>query len=329
MLGSDDFEGLNCDRTQRSSLPHMLFKSQFTRCIFILIVLAGRFHVHAQHTMEFVQDGVNNSYKPPVPKGPTSIPQTLTFFQNPNGNTDGGLYFQKPQQPLSVTFSFDDQAYVNVPQHVTGLTFGAASGASASQVKAVSVVNTGYYYTDTSRTIFTAHPEGPKGKGINLYANAGLQIFLSAKPLSQTNRPTADTSRYYYGKLRLVFSRPVKDPVLSFIGLGATTNFGNKKLGFATELELQTPSLTVSKLSGNEEMQIDASKTKILHSKTPITGNCDNGAACGSVLVKGESITTLTFSIYLRPDGGPGSWGTEKVTNSGDMWHLTLSLPEQ
>jgi hypothetical protein len=307
----------------------MLSPKRLGCLLVILFIIRNCFEVSAQHTLEMVQDGVNNSYQPPVPKGPTSIPQTVTFYQNQNGSSDGGLYYQKPQTPLSATFSFDDQTYMNVPQHVTGMTFGAASGASSSQVKGVAVVNSGYYYTDTSRTMFTAHPDGPKGQGINLYANAGLQIFLSAKPLSKANSPKSDTSRYYYGKLRVVFSRPVKDPVFSLIGLGATTNFGNKKLGFATELELQTPSLTITKLSGNEEMQIDASKTKILHSKTPISGNCDNGAACGSVVVKGENITTLTFGVYLRPDGGPGTWATDKVTNSGDMWHLTLSLPVQ
>lgn len=283
----------------------------------------------ALSTYELVQDGVNNSYQPPVPKGPTSIPQTLTFFYNKNGSTDEGIYFQKLKSEISVTFSFDDQLYVNVPQHVTGMTFGASSGASSSHVRAVPVVNTNYYYADTARKIFTAHPQGPIGKGVNLFMNAGLQVFLSAKPLLASNASKSDTSRYYYGKLRLQFSRPVNDPVLSFVGLGATTNFGNKRLGFATELELQSPSLTLTKLSGSEEMQIDASKTKILHSKTPITGNCDSGAACGSVLIKGQQISTLVFSVYLRPDGGPGVWGTDKVSNSGDMWHLTVSLPEQ
>ncbi|SEJ55668.1 hypothetical protein SAMN05216327_112230 [Dyadobacter sp. SG02] len=280
-------------------------------------------------TYELVQDGVNNSYQLPVPKGPTSIPQTLTFFYNKNGSTDEGIYFQKLKSELSVTFSFDDQPYVNVPQHVTGMTFGAASGASSTHVRAVPVINTNYYYADTARKIFTAHPQGPVGKGVNLFMNAGLQVFLSAKPLLTANAPKTDTCRYYYGKLRLQFNKPVDNPVISFIGLGATTNFGDKRLGFATELELQTPSLTLAKLSGSEEMQIDMSKTRILHSKTPITGNCDNGAACGSVLVKGTKISTLVFSVYLRPDGGPGVWGTEKVSNSGDMWHVTVSLPEQ
>lgn len=297
------------------------------RFLMLFAGLAGS--VNAQGTLEFVQDGVNNSRGLPVPKGPTSIPQTLNFFHNKNGSTDDGIYFQELRSPLSLTFSFDDQTYVNVPQHVTGLTFGASSGASATHVKGAPVVNNNYYYADTARTIFTAHPQGPSGKGINLYMNAGLQIFLSAKPLMASNASKLDTSRYYYGKLRLQFNRPVTDPVLSFIGLGATTNFGGKRLGFATELELQTPSLTLTKLSGNEQMQIDISKTKILHSKTPITGNCDNGAACGSLLIKGSQITTLVFSVYLRADGGPGQWGTEKVTNSGDMWHLTVSLPEQ
>ena len=281
------------------------------------------------NTYELVQDGVNNSYRQPVPKGPTSIPQTMTFFFNKNGSADEGIYFQKLKSDLSVTFSFDDQLYVNVPQHVTGMTFGAASGASSTHVRSVPVINTNYYYADTARKIFTAHPQGPAGKGVNLFMNAGLQVFLSAKPLLAANAPKSDTSRYYYGKLRLQFSKPVSDPVISFIGLGATTNFGDKRLGFATELELQTPSLTLTKLSGSEEMQIDVTKTKIVHSKTPITGNCDKGAACGSVLIKGSQISTLVFNVYLRPDGGPGVWGTEKVSNSGDMWHLTVSLPEQ
>lgn len=283
----------------------------------------------AQNTLEFIQDGINNSYQPPVPKGPTSIPQTLSFFFNKNGSTDDGIYFQKVKTGLSATFSFDDQPYVNVPQHVTGMTFGAASGASSSHVRAVPVVNTNYFYTDTTRSIFTAHPNGPAGKGINLHTNAGLQVFLSAKPLLAANAPRSDTSRYYYGKLRIQFSKPVDNPVISLIGLGATTNFANKRLGFATELELQSSAAQLVKLSGSRELILDASRTKILHDKTPVTGNCDNGAACGSVLVQGSQITTLVFSVYLRADGGPGVWGTEKVQNSGDMWHITVTLPEQ
>jgi hypothetical protein len=297
--------------------------------IFLVFVTSFFYPVFAQHTLEFVQDGVNNSYKPPVPKGPTSIPQTLSFLFNRNGNTDEGIYFQAPKQELKLTFSFDDQTYINVPQHVTGLTFGAASGASSTQVKAVSVVNNNYYFTDTTRSIFTAHPNGPLGRGINLYMNPGVQIFLSAKPLISAKSPKSDTSRYYYGKLRLQFSRPVNNPVLTLVGLGATTNFNNQRLGFATELELQTPGVAVTKLSGTRELVIDDSQTKILHDKSPITGSCDNGAACGSILIKGSNITTLVFGVYLRADGGPGVWGTEKVTNSGDMWHITVSLPEQ
>ena len=318
------------------NLLHMLTRSLSSlRAIFACIMIAAPVgtslaqSANVLSTYELVQDGVNNSYTLPVPKGPTSIPQTLTFFYNKNGSTDEGIYFQKLKSELSVTFSFDDQPYVNVPQHVTGMTFGAASGASSTHVRAVPVINTNYYYADTARKIFTAHPQGPVGKGVNLFMNAGLQVFLSAKPLLAANAPTTDTSRYYYGKLRLQFNKPVNNPVISFIGLGATSNFANKRLGFSTELELQTSPLVLTKLSGNEEMQIDMTKTKILHSKTPITGNCDNGAACGSVLIKGSQISTLVFNVYLRPDGGPGVWGTEKVSNSGDMWHITVSLPEQ
>jgi hypothetical protein len=297
--------------------------------LFLVILFSASLPLAAQNTLEFVQDGINNSYQPPVPKGPTSIPQTLNFFSNKNGSQDEGIYFQRPTTDLTVTFSFDDQPFVNVPQHVTGMTFGAASGASSTQVKSVSVVNTNFYYTDTTRTIFSAHPDGPAGRGISLYANAGLQIFLSAKPLLASNAPKSDTSRYYYGKLRMQFSRPVNDPVISLVGLGATTNFGNKRLGFATELELASPALTLTKLSGNKELILDPSQRKVLHSKSSMTGSCDTGAACGSLIVKGSNISSLVFGVYLRADGGEGVWGTEKVTNSGDMWHIIVSLAEQ
>lgn len=313
-----------------STLLLMVSKRNLAKLLFtqLLTMLTGHF-VQAQNTLEFVQDGVNNSILSPVAKGPTSIPQTLQFFLNNSGSTDDGIYFQKLQKPLSVTFSFDDQTYITVPQHVTGLTFGAASGASATQVRSVPVVNNNYYFQDSTRSMFTAHPKGVAGRGVNLYSNVGLQVFLSAKPLLTANAPTSDTSRYYYGKLRLQFSRPVNNPVISLIGLGATTNFSNKRLGFATELELQSPGRTLVLLSGNKEMVLDESKTKILHNKSVITGSCGNGAACGSVMVTGADITSLVFGVYLRTDGGPGVWGTQKVTNSGDMWHITVSLAEQ
>ncbi|TLU96874.1 hypothetical protein [Dyadobacter sediminis] len=283
----------------------------------------------AQNTMEFVQDGTFNSYEPPIPIGPTSIPQTLAFFTNKDGSHDEGIYFYKPQSALTLTFGFDDQQFLTVPQHITGMTFGALSGAAANHVRSTQVVNNSYYFFDSARTVFTAHPEGPAGRGIRLHTNASLHVFLSAKPLLAKAAATSDTSRYYYGKLRLHFSRPVSNPVLSLAGLGATTNFAGKHLGFSTELELQTPGLELVKISGNDQLELDDTGTKILHARTFINGNCESGAACGSIVVNGSAISNLVFGVFLRTDGGPGIWGTEKVTNSGDMWHITVSLPEQ
>jgi hypothetical protein len=299
------------------------------RSVSLLLLLANGISGHAQNTLEFVQDGTHQSSPAPVPKGPTSIPQTLAFFLNSNGGTDGKSRFSKPQSELSVTFSFDDQPYLTVPQHVTGMTFGATSGATSGQVKSVEIVNADYHFKDSSRTVFTTHPEGPSGSGFDPAINAGLQIFLSAKPLMNAGADKTDTSRYYYGKLRMHFSRPVDHPIISLAGLGATTNFSQKHLGFATELELITPSVTLLKLSGNEELILDDTKTKILHSKSRIGGSCGGGAGCGSVLIDGTKITNLVFAVYLRTDGGPGIWGTEKVTNSGDTWHISVSLAEQ
>lgn len=52
-------------------------QSLWTIILFLLWISTS---VYAQNTLELIQDGVNNSYALPVPKGPTSIPQTLAFF---------------------------------------------------------------------------------------------------------------------------------------------------------------------------------------------------------------------------------------------------------
>ena len=305
--------------------------SLFQKTIFIstLVVLLSTSSISAQNTLEFVQDGFNNTYRGQISKGPTSASQALTFFFNKDGSLDQGIYFLPMKHKLTVTVSLEDQTFTDVPQHQTGISFGATSGASPNQVKSTSVFNTNYQYTDTTRVLFTSHPLGKPGKGINLSMNPGLQLFLSAKPLYAMNAPKSDTSRYYYGRVRLVFDRPVSNPVISLIGLGASTNFAGKKLGFATELDLLNPGLKLTRLSGNDQMKLDPNQTKILHSKEAISGSCETGAACGSLLVRGENIDNLVFGVYLRADGGTGAWGTPKVTNSGDMWHLVISLPEQ
>lgn len=295
----------------------------------MLIILSATSRSPAQNTLEFVQDGFNNTYAAQVPKGPTSAPQELAFYFNKDGSTDQGIYFLPMKHKLTVTVSLEDQTFINVPQHRMGMTFGATSGASPNQIKSTSVFNTNYQFTDTARVLFTSHPSGKSGKGVSLSMNPGIQMFLSAKPLYIENAPKSDTSRYYYGRLRLRFSRPVSNPVISLVGLGASTNFADKKLGFATELDLLNPGLKLTKLSGNDQIRLDQNQTQILHSKGAISGNCETGAACGSLLVRGENIDNLVFSVYLRADGGPGVWGTQKVTNSGDGWHLIISLPEQ
>ncbi|MGG7666961.1 hypothetical protein [Dyadobacter sp. BHUBP1] len=303
--------------------------SRSTVLLVLIVAPMIAWQTNAQkNTLELVQDGISNSIKPPIPIGPTSIPQTLSFYLNRNGAGNGAKYFDPAKKPLTVTLSLDDQAFLNVPQHVTGITFGAASGKSQQNAIGTRVANTSYALTDTASNLFTAHPDGPIGNGINLNSNLGVQIFLSAKPLITTMAATSDASRYYYGKLRLTFSRPVNDPVISLIGLGATTFFSGKRLGFSTELELVTESINLVKLSGTPELVLDQTGRKILHSNTPVSGVCGKGAACGSILLKASQLTTATFEVYLRPDGRAGSWGTDKVANAGDMWHITISLPE-
>lgn len=306
--------------------------SRHTRQFRIAIMLLSLIEMplcYAQNTFELIQTETQNSYHLPIPKGPTSTPQTFTYFSNVNGSKDTVGIFNEVKPANTVTFSFDDQTYLTVPQHITGLTFGASAGFSSNQIMAGAVADSDCFCSDGTTNLFTSHPSGPLGEGIEKGINVGANIFVSAKPLRIGNVPAADTSRYYYGKLTIQFNRPVNNPVISVAGLGASTEFSKVHLGFSTELELLTPSLSLKKLSGNNDLIIDSTATKILHAQTLMGGICETGAACGSVLVKGYGIKKLSFGVYLRADGGMGIWGTEKNNNAGDTWNLMVSMGEQ
>ncbi len=91
--------------------------------------------------------------------------------------------------------------------------FGAAFCAKFRPCASASVpvVNANYILQDTTLNHFYRPSQRVPGSDINLHTNAGVQAFFIQQSLllaAVMHRKT-DTSRYYYGKLRLQFSRPV------------------------------------------------------------------------------------------------------------------------
>ncbi|QJD77003.1 beta strand repeat-containing protein [Spirosoma rhododendri] len=168
---------------------------------------------------------------------------------------------------------------------------------------------------------FTSNPNGPAGTGIDVATNYSFTLFTAAEALPATSV----SARNDFGTMTVTFSQPVTNPVLDFVGLGGT--YGTE--GFSTEFTLTSvggpASVALSKLSGSSELVVSGNQINNQGSGGTLAAACGTGGACGSVLVTGTNITSLTFRVYLRGDGkGTAYTGTGVYT--GDRWLLGVSL---
>lgn len=156
-------------------------------------------------------------------------------------------------------------------------------------------------------------------KAISLFS--ATEAFINAATGANAQ---ALNARVYVGDITVTFNKPVSNPVLHFVGLGGTLNITksgkNYDLGFATEFDLIGSSVTLSKIAGNNYLSV--SNNKITNSATWLGGSSqgsnNNGvtryAASGSVIATGVNITSVSFKVYMRGDGGRVNNGSSVVT---------------
>jgi Bacterial Ig domain len=251
-----------------------------------------------------------NSYTTP-PTGPIYTAQVATLLENTTGTT-----FAAYTPTLTVTASLSNQQYTATGMATGAMAFGATISAGTSPVGTV-VFNKMNTIGGGTNGTFTSTASGTAGSGIDVINNYAFYMYNCVTPLFTASSPLV--GRYYYADLTLTFNRPVSNPVLQIEGLGGTSSTAH---GHSAELDLQTTGLTLSKLSGTTELSV--SGNQILNNAATIGATCGSGGACGSVLVSGSNITTLTFKVYIRGAGG-GAWGAA-TTNTGDSWMIGVSL---
>jgi hypothetical protein len=254
----------------------------------------------------------------PAGSGPSIAAQTITFENNTN-NPTGNTFVAFTTPTTTATFTLSNQQYI-IPtaQSATNasLVFGGGNNSGLLQINGYTYYNAMGAYSAPVNTDFTSAATVTAGTGIDITRNYSLQLFTSVMGLYNTN--TSTTGTYYIADLTITFNTYITNPVLHFVGLGGT--YGT--LGFSTELVLQTPSVTLSKLSGSTELNVTGNS--ILNGATTLGGTTGSGAASGSVLVTGTNITTLTFKVYMRGDGDGTAWSSG-TTQSGDGWMIGVS----
>jgi hypothetical protein len=221
-----------------------------------------------------------NSNPGSIPGGPSTANQSVNFLRSTStGN------FVPLAKPISITASISNQQFTNVRGEMsTGLAFGTSVFTPMNEIASPS---------DAS---FTSNPEGPAGTGINVTQNYSFYFYASTNMWNRTSGPSG--KRAYYGDIEFTFSQPVSNPVLQLTGAGARIKDINT---MTVEFELPTGSgLTLTKLSGSDELSIPVSADKILNKATKPGAACGDGAACGSVRINGNDITSVKLKVYLR-----------------------------
>jgi uncharacterized repeat protein (TIGR01451 family) len=278
----------------------------------------------AAPTLEF-QSGIGG----PVVNGPSIASQTVTFqvnTDNPAANT-----FIAPLTPVTVTLSLSNQQYALSAAEsatLTPLVFGSTTtGPTLTGLPIFRPINS---IAAPANSMFTAIPSDAAGTGLDVSVNGSIGVYVGARPLHNANLPT--NGRYYYGDITYTFSRPLDNPVLHLSGLGGsftqTDAFGvvASQLGFTSELELKSTApagLNISKLSGNAVFVVAGNK--VFNTAANPSGSCTaNFSACGSVVVSGTGVTSVTFRVYLRGDGGDAAWQGDLPTDNatGDQWYV-------
>jgi len=251
----------------------------------------------------------------------------------------------------------------------TGLVFGITPSLASDPTPQGGIPAEGKYLRlgtypgngGPTNSMFTSNPTAAGaqlGTGINVIngspatLNGGVEVFTTAQALY--NNPAYPVgSRVYFGDLVLTFNQPVKNPVVHIAGLGGSYRylpFGAANIPsnyvstfFSTELELSTPGLTSTLLSGNQFMSLSGNNILNNNDVNPNGGSVNDatefinnlGAATGSIRING-TVQQLVYKVYLQ--GGTGSqfaWsapgsatlgaGAARDPFTGDIWYVAAS----
>ena len=263
------------------------------------------------------------------PSGNGPVQSTTITFQK-NTDNPGGTTNVAYTPTLSAAFALPNQQYTFAPVPANGVSIGTAANGTSASASASAIFGLMNSNSSPINTNFTYAKGAAAGTGINVGTNRSVQFFTSTTGLFLNNEPLptpGNDVRYYMSDLTINFNRPVTNPVLHIAGLGGAIG---TNITFASELELSTAGLTLTRLSGSAEFSIP-NTTQISNSAAAYSATTGAGAASGSVVVNGNNISSITFRVYLKAKDPNNAlnpmWGTA-TSSSGDIFSIGISTLE-
>ncbi|MEO7673135.1 MAG: carboxypeptidase-like regulatory domain-containing protein [Pyrinomonadaceae bacterium] len=282
-------------------------QAKFLHLAFLLLISSGS--LQAQNSVEMF----SGSYGGTPPNGPAAT-QTVQLLVDPAPGVPPGTV-------VSVTATLSNQQYTGVG---TGpgspvVMFGGRRADGTTTINTTLIFSSMNSIAAPVDTQFSSLSNGA-ASGISVIDNHAFAVYSSIQHWEGLSVP-ATNNRIYVADLTLNFSSPVSNPYLHLVGMGGFVG----SLGYATELNLASPGLTLTKLQGNSTLIVSGSQINNANA-TGISTNCDNETAgCGTVKVNGINIPTIRFQVFIRGDGGTPTWSLPN-RNEGDFWMIGVSL---
>ena len=317
--------------SQASATSHKLLSVWLKTAMLVLLGIGSAVYA-APPTIElFAGGGITSA------NGPVTAAQTNTYQGNLNNPTDNVASTYSPNTTVTYTLSstYSTSTY-NSKNNQPDFVFGGASGTgeidNASIYAPLNSIG-GPSNNNFAATIQNAPSGCTNGSicssgttgGIDINSNYGQGLYVTTRGLSVNNRSL--NGRHLVGTITATFNRPVTNPILQVAGLGGSVGNGQD---FSAEFDLISNnslnnSVVMSRLAGSKELTVTANQ--ITNNATALGATTGSGGASGSVYLQGRRITSVTFNVYLRGDGGGNSW-VPSGGYSGDRFFFGVSSIE-
>ncbi len=220
---------------------------------------------------------------------------------------------------VTATYAITNQQFASIEGNPTslGVQMGSTiTGTANSPVPTANIYDPINALGGSVNANYTACNSCAVGTGIDITANRSIKFtcFSDALVDAAGTQLQALNARVRFADLTITFNRPVSNPMLHITGLGGQGSYTaaavNYDMGYSTDFDLLTPGLTLSKISGNAPLTVtatsisnNAARFGAATTATPLHG-INRIAATGTVAVLGTNITTISFRLFLRGDGG-------------------------
>ena len=282
--------------------------------IAIMVILFGSTQSFAQRRNLEMAEGAGN----PTGNGPVTVATgatsstVITLQENTSGNV-----FATYTPTLTATISLRNQ-YPNIGEGnptYPPMLFGGGNDASTTVPPGTAIFPLMNTIGASANGYFTNTATATAGSGIEVAVNRAVGISIYSYPLYASQ--SAFTGRYYMGDITITFSRPVNNPVIHLLDMGAakTTNY---RSSYSSEYDLDLTgslpnTMSMTKLSGTTYFSVNTTTNQILHSNAADPAPETHG----SVRFNGNNITVIKLRTYLRGSSNPQTYtsGAPTYTN--------------